>query len=112
MSISLAIAAWLPERLVARVGRAREDEEQVREAVEVAHALAVDLVAAVDRAPLGAPADGTADVQLGRGWRAARKHERLQRGQIGVDLVARLFQPRRLLRREPQPRAVAAVRDG
>src|SRR5687768_10054608 len=111
MSISSAIAAGLPERLVALVRRAGEDEEQVREAVEVAHALAVDLVAAVDRAPLGAAADGAADVQLRRGGAPAGQHEGLQRLELGVHLVARLLQPFRLLGSEAQPGAVAAVRD-
>ena len=89
------------------VRRAREDEQQVREAVEVAHALGVDLVAAGDRAPLGAPADGAADVQLRRRRRAAGQHERLQVRQLGVDLVARLLEPRRSA---PAPAAAARGR--
>ena len=42
---------------------------------------------------------------------AAGEHERLQRLELGVDLVAGLLEPRRLLGREPQALAVAAVRD-
>ena len=57
----------------------------------------LQLAAAGDREALGAPAHGPADVQPGGGLRAARQHERLQRLQRGVDLVAALFQPRRLL---------------
>ena len=77
-----AVASWLPQRLgrpAATFAAAREDEQQVREPVEVAHALGVDLLAAGDRAPLGAPADGAADVQLGGGERAAGQDEGLQR---------------------------------
>src|SRR5215212_1854070 len=101
--MSLAIAARLPERLVPVVRRPREDEEQVGQPVEVADALAVDLVAAVDRAPLGTAADG----QLRGGRAAAGEHERPQRLHPGVDLVAGPLQPCRLLWDEPQPGALA-----
>ena len=72
---------------------AAEDEQQVREAVEVADDLGVGLLADGDRAPLGAPADGAADVQLRRCGRAAGDHERAQRLELGVDLVAALLEP-------------------
>ena len=49
-----------------RVGGAAEDEQQVREPVQVAHDLGVAVLADGDRAPLGAAADGAADVQLRR----------------------------------------------
>ena len=97
-----AVASRLPQGLGRARGRihpAREDEQQVREPVEVAHALGVDLVAAGQRAALGAAADGAADVQLGGGERAAGEHEGLQRGELGVGLVAGALEPRRLLRR-------------
>src|ERR1700684_1786184 len=80
-------------RLVVR--RAAEDEQQVGEAVEVAHDLRIALLADGDRAPLGAAADGAADVQMRGGWRAAGDHERAQRLERRVDLVARVLQPSR-----------------
>src|SRR5690606_40141133 len=42
---------------------------------------------------LGRAGDGTGDVQQGRAGRAARQHERVQLGQIGVELVAPALQP-------------------
>ena len=57
-----AKAAGLPERLFALVGGAAEDEQQVREPVEVSDRLRVDHVAAGDHPPLGAPTDGPAHV--------------------------------------------------
>src|SRR3954453_13201648 len=98
-----AMATRLPQRLFAVVRGPREDEEQVREAVQVAHALAADVVAAGDRPALGAAADGPAYVQLrGRG-RAARQHEGLEWGQAGVPVVARALQTGGLLGHQRQP---------
>ncbi len=59
--LTLLGGARLPQRLVATVGRAAQDEEQVREPVEVAHDLRV-AVLHQDRPTLGAAADGAADV--------------------------------------------------
>src|SRR5215216_1116177 len=74
----LAPGARLPERLVAVVGAAREDEEQVREPVEVADDVG-RRVLHVQRPTLGAPADRAADVQLRGGARPARQDEGPQR---------------------------------
>ena len=49
-----------------------------------------------DHQPLGAPADGAGEMQVGRGRRAARQHERAQRRQLviqRVDLAARAIPP-------------------
>jgi membrane-associated phospholipid phosphatase len=73
-----AVRARLPQRLAAARGdveAAGQDEQQVREPVQVAHALGVDGLAAGDRPPLRAPAHRAADVQLGGGGRAAGQHE-------------------------------------
>src|SRR3954453_11257660 len=101
-TLRTAMATRLPQRLFAVVRGPGEDEEEVREAVEVAHALAADVVAAGDRPALGAAADGPADVQLrGRG-RAARQHEGLEWRKAGVHVVARALQPGGLLGHQPQ----------
>ena len=70
-----AVAARLPQRLVAGVGGAAEDEQQVREAVQVAHHLGAALLAAGDGQPLGAAAHGPAHVQVG-GRRRCRREAR------------------------------------
>ena len=60
-----AVRPGVPERLAALaglVGGAAEDEQQVGEAVQVAHGLRVGVLDG-DRAPLGAAADRAADVQ-------------------------------------------------
>ena len=98
----LAVAARLPQRLRAAIGSAREDEQQVAEAVEVADDLGLYLGAAGDRQALGAAAHGPAHVQLGRGRGAARQHEAVQRLERRVDLVAALLEPGRLLRDDAQ----------
>ena len=58
----LAIPARLPQRLIAAVGAPAEDEQQVRQPVQVADHLRVQLIAAGNREPLRAPAHGPADV--------------------------------------------------
>ena len=75
--------------------RAAEDEEQVREPVEVAHDLGVGVLDE-QRAALGAAADGPADVQL-RGRRRSRRAARsdFSGSSAGVDLVAGVLEPRR-----------------
>ena len=85
------------------VHRAREDEQQVRQPVQVAHDLRVALRADGDRASLGAAADGAADVQVRGGGRAAGDHERAQRRKRRVDLVAGPLQPLGVLRGHAQP---------
>src|SRR5205085_5346068 len=72
---SLFRSARLPQRLVARVGPEAEDEEQVREPVEVAHDLGVGVLDE-QRAALGAAADRAADVQPRGGGRPAREQDR------------------------------------
>ena len=92
-----------------RVRRAAEDEEQVGEAVEVAHDLGVDLLAAGDRARRSARRQTVRQTcSCAAAGRAAGDHERLQRRERGVDLVAALLQPRGLLGRDAQALAVAA----
>src|SRR3954452_4519431 len=110
-SARLAVAARLPQRLLARVGPAAEDEQQVGEPVEVAHDLGV-AVLDVDGAPLGPPADRAADVEVRGGPRPAGEHERPQRLEGRVDLVTGGLEPADLLGREAQPLALAAGRDG
>src|SRR6185295_17726353 len=85
----LPVAPRLPQGLLARIRAAAEDEEQVREAAEVAHDLGV-AVLDLDRAALGAAAHGPADVEVRGGLRTPREDERPQRRERRVDLVARL----------------------
>ena len=69
-------------------------------------------LAAGDRRALGAPADRAADVQLRGGEGAAGQDEGLQRGQLGVGLVAGLLEPGGLLGQDAQALALAALGDG
>ena len=78
--------------------------------VQVAHDLGIDLRADGDRAPLGAAADRAAHVQVRRRGRAAGDHERAQRLERRVDLVARLLEPQRVVGAHTQARALRATR--
>src|SRR5215210_2853780 len=87
----LALAARAPEGLLAaRVGRAGEDEEQVREPVQIDQGERVDgsFARGPERDTLGAPADRARDVQARRYLAAAGKDEALQRLERFVRLVA------------------------
>jgi membrane-associated phospholipid phosphatase len=76
-----SVRAGVPERLLAhtrgaqRIHGAAEDEQQVRQSVEVAHDLWIDVLPDGNRATLGTAADGAADMQVGSGGRAAGNHE-------------------------------------
>ena len=61
-----------------------------------------DLIAAVHRQALGAPAHRPAHVQVRSGGTPAREHERAQRRELGVHLVTALLEPGRLLGGDPQ----------
>ncbi len=97
-----------PERLGARwARRAGEDEEQIRQPVDVRERGAVDLRPGRERHHLAlrAPAGLRAcDVQPRRDRRAARQHERRQRREPLVHLVAARLEPRDLRVVDPQPR--------
>ena len=71
--LALVVSGSVPAPTAARRRRSPrgEDEQQVREPVEVAHDLGVGVLDE-DRAALGAAADGAADVQV-RGGRACRR---------------------------------------
>ncbi len=111
-----ACRAGLPERLVAvreRVRRARQDEEEVGEPVQVDGDERAEPVVLrrQDRLTLGAAADRPGDVERRRGRRATREDEALELRQVGVEPVAVLLEPvdERLL--DPQP-ALDLARDG
>ena len=88
--LSRVYAARLPERLVARVRRAGEDEEQVGEPVQVDERERVQraLAGGVEHLALGAAARRSRDMQPRGGLAAAGKNEAAQLGQ-------RLRSPRR-----------------
>jgi len=67
------------------------DSEELRK--RLLYDAGVAVLADCDRAPLCAAADGAADVQVRGGGRAAGDHERAQRGERGVDLVAGALEP-------------------
>src|SRR5581483_9336515 len=106
---SLPVLPGLPQRLAALVGAAAEDEEQVREPVQVAHDLGVEQFGAADREPLRSPAHSSADVQLGRAGSAPGQYQRLQRLKVGVYLIATLLEPLALIGRDPQPVALRGL---
>ena len=90
------LGARAPERLVAAgvcVRGAREDEEQVGDAVEVDTRERVDV--RLERGELRTAGDRACDVQARRRIRAARQDEALQLGQRRVVLVAELLRASR-----------------
>ena len=78
----------------APVAPARHDEEQIPEAVQVAHQAQLDrLDQEQGHGPaLGPAADGARDVQFGPERGAARQHEARERGQLGVEPVDPAFE--------------------
>src|SRR5439155_8950633 len=105
-SITSARGARLPERLVAaRVRRAREDEEEIGEPVQVdeRERAQVDVLRRRQRLALDTAADRARDVQARRRLRPAGQDEALQLGQAVVPFVARVLEPLdlRLLDTEP-----------
>ena len=106
----MPVAPRFPQRLFAARRPPAEDEQQVREPVQVADHLGVELIAAGDREPLRSPADRAADMQVGRGRGSSRKDERLQRLEGRIDLVAALLEPLGLLGDDPEPLAVRVIR--
>ena len=84
-----ALAARAPKRLVPareHVRGAREDEEQVGDAVQIDPRQRVDV--RFERGDLCAPRGSPRDMQPGRRFRPARQDEALQLGKRGVVLVA------------------------
>jgi hypothetical protein len=78
-----------PFRVV--IDDAAGDEQQIGDAVDVADAVGVDVLALDLRqrhhGALGSAADGAGQMQRGRRWRAAGQDEGFQRLQIGVQRV-------------------------
>ena len=95
---------------VAAVGPAREDEQQVGEAVEVAHALGVDLVAA-GRSRAARRAGRPCGTRAAGRRRASRRGARRTSAARASALTSSqaLLEPGGLLGRDAQPLALAAV---
>ena len=87
------------------VCRARQDEEEVREPVQIRHHERPDLhrLRRRDRLALGAAADRPRDVERGGRRGAAGQHEAPELGKVGVEPVAVRLEPvdQRLL--DPKP---------
>src|SRR5690349_672827 len=94
---SLAIAARTPFHVAVRVCGASEDEQQIREAIQVADSQLVGVfgVRLVERpcAALRAAGDGATAVQQGAAGRTTRQDEAVQLGEFGVELVTPLLEP-------------------
>src|SRR5919204_4732459 len=89
VAIALRIlgSAGLPERLVAGIRGASQDEEQVGEPVEVDRDERVRL-RHCERPPLGAATDRAGQEQPRGELASTREDEALQRLEVGVSLVA------------------------
>ena len=111
-----ACRARLPERLVSigeRVGRAREDEEQIGEPIQVDGDEGTErvILRGPEGLPLGAPADRPRDVQAGCGRGAAGEDEALELWEVCVEPVAVLLEVIDEPLLDPQP-ALDLSRDG
>ena len=84
---------WPPKNLAGiRVGGPSENEEQIREPVEVDRNERARFVDFEDGA-LGPPADRASNKEARRELGAAGQHERLERLELGVHLVALGLEP-------------------
>lgn len=97
LSRALTIFAWLPQDIAstgAPVERARDNEQQVGETVQVFFRGGADFFrfAQADDVSFRAAAHGTRQMTYGRGPGAAGKNEFLERRQICIEIVQRCFQ--------------------
>ena len=81
----------------AMIGDSGENEQEIREAVNVAQQHRIDRRIEGDDAALGAAADGARDVQRGAGRGAAGENEAPQRRQLGLELIDQPLEPRDVL---------------
>ena len=87
-------------RARAMIRRPGEDEQQIRQAVHIAHEHGIDRRIERDDAPLGAAADGARHVQRGAGRRSTRQDEAAQRRQLRLETIDQLLRGARR-RRSP-----------
>src|SRR6185312_14249812 len=106
-----SLAAGPPERLLAVVRRAGEDEEQVGEPVQVHghERVELDLARGGERRELGPATDRACDMQARRGLAPAGQDEALQLGQALVVLVAEALELVDLRLRDPEPVVVFGI---
>src|SRR5262245_21275038 len=80
---------------------AARDEQEIREAIDVAPHLRGHVLAGIRKLndhALGAPADGAREMQVSRRGRAASEHEGAQRLKLGVECIDLVFETLHLVR--------------